>query len=125
MGHRKSRRPSRKPPMFKISKGGLTDCGYHSSDPADVRHKALKKAAKKYGPGNTVLKLNAICILNKNRAPTASKIFCRDKKWVQKTFGTVKSPKKSGRKSPKKSPKRTPKKKVAKKPTRSRRIDKS
>jgi len=70
-----------------MKKGQLSELGYRSSDYAEDRHKALRKAVKKYGAGVVVLKLNAICILNKNRAPSSSEIFCRDKRWVQRTFG--------------------------------------
>jgi hypothetical protein len=86
-----TRKKSPKGLIGNLSKGSLTKYGYSSRDSTEDRHKALKKAAKVYGPEKLVLKLNAVCVLNKNRAPTLSKIFCRDKKWVQKTFSKVKS----------------------------------
>ena len=71
-----------------VRKGLLTKYGYKISDTAGNRHIALQKAAKEYGAGNLVLKLNAICVLNKNRSPSQSAKYCADKRWVERVYNT-------------------------------------
>ena len=71
-----------------VRKGLLTKYGYKISDTSGNRHIALQKAAKEYGAGNLVLKLNAICVLNKNRSPSQSAKYCADKRWVERVYNT-------------------------------------
>ena len=80
------RRRSRNLVRIKLSpkhKGCLKKLGYSSRDVPEVRHKSLRRAVQQYGKGNVVKKLNAICVLNKNRSPLISRTFCTDKKYVK------------------------------------------
>jgi hypothetical protein len=47
---------------------------------------ALIKAVSEYGPLSTLRKLNAIAVLNKNVAPTRSKVYRTDRDWISKTY---------------------------------------
>ena len=42
---------------FKLKEGSLTGLGYHTTNPAKSRHRALNKALKRYGYTKTVRKL--------------------------------------------------------------------
>jgi hypothetical protein len=75
----------------KLRQGTLTKYGYHSTDPLATRHRSLVKAISVYGPTTVILKLNAICILNKNTNPKISKIFCTDKRWVMSRTRSLKA----------------------------------
>ena len=114
------------PVRIKVRKeGALSKYGYHSSDSAEVRHRALRKAARGSSPVEIVRRLNAIAVLNKNRKPRMAAKFRADMHWVQKNLYPADkraSPKrKTARKSPKKSAKRaSPKRKSPKKSTKKR-----
>ena len=72
-----------------LKKGDLKDAGYDHTDPAHERHMALIKAVSEYGHLSTLRKLNAIAVLNKNVAPTRSKIYRTDRDWIKKINFTV------------------------------------
>jgi len=72
-----------------LKKGDLKDAGYDHTDPAHERHMALIKAVSEYGHLSTLRKLNAIAVLNKNVAPTRSKIYRTDRDWIKKIYFTV------------------------------------
>ena len=72
-----------------LKQGDLKDAGYDHTDPAHERHMALIKAVSEYGPLSTLRKLNAIAVLNKNVAPTRSKIYRTDRDWIKKNYFTV------------------------------------
>jgi hypothetical protein len=76
----------RRRPITISKKGALRKFGYSTSDSPTKRRRSLRKAAKKYGAVDVVKRLNAICILTKNTAPTRSKKFCSDKRWVQRNL---------------------------------------
>ena len=83
------RSSSRRIPPLK--KGLLKKYGYSADKSASERHSSLRKASKAYGPGGLVRKLNAICVLNRNRSPKNASKFCADKRWVQNTLLKKKS----------------------------------
>ena len=72
-----------------LKKGDLKDAGYDHTDPAHERHMALIKAVSEYGALSTLRKLNAIAVLNKNVAPTRSKIYRTDRDWIKNIYFTV------------------------------------
>lgn len=95
-----SRRKSGKKPRGRIiikRKGDLTGLGYSTKKSASSRRKSLTRAKNRYGYGSVVKKVNALCILNKNRSPKTSAIFCSDKKWLMSNYGKK-------RKTPRKTP---------------------
>jgi len=71
-----------------LKKGDLTKYDYKNVKKlsAKVRHNALKRAVRVYGPLTLFRKLNAVYIYNKNTNKTVSRIFKRDRDWVKKTF---------------------------------------
>lgn len=69
-----------------LKKDELKKFGYSTSKSAAGRHRALNKSVKKYGALKTFRKLNAVATLNKNRAPSVSKVFLRDREWVNKKY---------------------------------------
>lgn len=66
-----------------LKKGALEKFGYHTDESADKRHKALAKSVKKVGYAETIRRLNAVRVLNKNTNPSLSRLFTRDMHWVQ------------------------------------------
>lgn len=103
----------------KLKTGSLTKYGYHVHDTKTIRHKALKKALKEYGFATLIRKLNAVRVLSRNTAPSNSKKYADDIKYIEKMVKT--SPKKyskrksSKKTSRKKSYKKRPSKKKSKK----------
>lgn len=76
---------TRKNVIGPLKKDELKNLGYSTSKSAVSRHRALNKSVKKYGALKTFRKLNAVATLNKNRAPSVSKVFLRDREWVKRT----------------------------------------
>jgi hypothetical protein len=66
-----------------LKKGDLIRFGYSTKKSVRSRHISVGKAARAYGKGTIIKKLNAVAILNKNRNPVVSKIFREDMKYVQ------------------------------------------
>lgn len=86
----------------KLVKGELKQFGYAASGTVRSRHIALGKAIKEYGQLSVFRKLNALAVLNKNRAPSTAAIFRADTNWIKEKYRMGKSP---AKKSPaKKSP---------------------
>ena len=77
-----------------LKKNELVNLGYSTKKSAVARHRALNKSVKKYGALKTFRKLNAVATLNKNRAPSVSKVMLTDRNWVRKTH--MKSTRKKG-----------------------------
>jgi len=112
----------------KLKKGLLTKYGYSSKETTQKRHSALKKAAKEYGAGNLVQKLNSIYVLNRGTNPKVAATFNKDKKWVMKNLeydgaahGSHKRKRKSRSRKRTKSKKRKSRRKRSKSKSRRRR----
>jgi hypothetical protein len=67
-----------------LKKGHLKNLGYDATAAAGPRHEALKKAVKRYGRASTIRKLNAIATYTKRTAPSRSKTYKQDMRFVQK-----------------------------------------
>ena len=67
-----------------LTRGALSQFGYHLSDSQPQRRISLEQAVAYYGPGSVIKKLNAVRTLSKNVAPKNSKRYSRDIKFVQK-----------------------------------------
>jgi hypothetical protein len=70
----------------KLRKGELIKYGYQYRLSDSLRQAALKKAIKRYGPLSVYRKLDAVAKLSLRTAPDASRIFSRDRNWVQDNF---------------------------------------
>lgn len=66
-----------------LKKGALEKFGYHTAESAEKRHQALVKSVKKVGYAETIRRLNAVRVLNRNTNPSLSRLFGSDMKWVQ------------------------------------------
>jgi hypothetical protein len=64
----------------------LIKFGYQYRLSDRLRHAALEKAAKAYGPHRLVQMLTAVANLTVHTAPDAHKIFARDQDWVSEKF---------------------------------------
>jgi len=65
-----------------MRKGELKKHGYVYEEPEHVRHEALNKAIKEFGPLGVFHKLDAIAKLSKRTAPKASRVFKEDLDWL-------------------------------------------
>ncbi len=84
---KRSRKRSRNNEInIPLKKGELSKYGYKASYTAKVRRKALEKAIKSYGALSVYRKLNAVYVLNKNRSPSSSRSFLRDRNWVKSNY---------------------------------------
>jgi hypothetical protein len=72
--------------ISKLKEGSLKAVGYDAQEPAPKRHEAIKKAVDRYGKLSTLRKLNAVALYTKRTAPSRSKTYRTDKKWVKKTY---------------------------------------
>jgi hypothetical protein len=70
----------------KLRKGELIKYGYQYRLSDSLRHDALKRAIKRYGPLSVFRKLDAVSKLSKRTAPDASKIFELDRNWVRENY---------------------------------------
>jgi hypothetical protein len=70
----------------KLRKGELIKYGYQYRLSDSLRQAALKKAIKRFGALSVYRKLDAVAKLSLRTAPDASKIFTRDRNWVQENF---------------------------------------
>jgi hypothetical protein len=70
----------------KLRKGELIKYGYQYRLSDSLRQAALKKAIKRFGALSVYRKLDAVAKLSLRTAPDASKIFSRDRNWVQENF---------------------------------------
>ena len=69
-----------------LKRGELGQYGYSSFKPEEERDEALDQAVSNYGSLSVFRKLNALSVYSKNRNPTASRIFKKDRDYVKKTF---------------------------------------
>ena len=69
-----------------LRKNDLKQYGYSTRKSDNIRHRALLKASDKYGAGSVLKKLNAVYVYNRNRAPFASSVFEKDKKWLHNKY---------------------------------------
>lgn len=69
--------------LFVLSKGTLTQYGYHTDLSEKDRHTALRRALKHIKPLSVYRKLNALYVLNKNR--TLGSLYRGDAEWVKTT----------------------------------------
>jgi hypothetical protein len=74
------------PGIGEMKEGLLTTVGYSAKKGKTVRHRAIRKAVRKYGSLSTLRKLNAISILTKRTSKGRSSTFKADRNWVKKTF---------------------------------------
>jgi hypothetical protein len=74
-----------------LRKGEMTKFGYSSKKPEEERHEALKKAVAELGPLSTYRKLDAVAKLGVRVAPDASRIFAKDRDWVERKFGPLRA----------------------------------
>jgi hypothetical protein len=70
----------------KLRKGELIKYGYQYRLSDSLRQTALKKAIKRYGALSVYRKLDAVAKLSLRTAPDASKIFSRDRNWIQENY---------------------------------------
>lgn len=78
--------PGKGKKIFTLKKGELTQFGYETFASPESRHRALKKSVEAVGYKPTVLRLNALRVLEKNR-PFLHKRYTDDMKWVQDHMG--------------------------------------
>ena len=72
-----------------LKKGELIKYGYSYRLSDKMRHEALKRAVKAYGPLETYHKLDAVAKLSKRVAPDASAIFTLDRDWVRERLNSA------------------------------------
>ena len=70
----------------KLRKGELIKYGYQYRLSDSLRQAALKRAIKRFGALSVYRKLDAVAKLSLRTAPDASKIFSRDRSWVQENY---------------------------------------
>lgn len=83
---KRSKRSRRNNINIPLKKGELGKYGYKASYSLKNRRKALEKAIKAYGALSVYKKLNAVHVLNKNRSPSTSNVFLRDRNWVKSNY---------------------------------------
>jgi len=74
-----------------LRKGEMTKFGYSVTKGEEARHEALKKAVAELGALSTYRKLDAVAKLGVRIAPDASRIFKKDRDWVQRKFGPLRA----------------------------------
>jgi len=74
------------PGIGKLKEGKLVRLGYSATRKIGSRHKALKKAVKKYGALSTFRKLNAASTYTKRTSKGRSRTFKADRNWVKKSY---------------------------------------
>ena len=74
-----------------LRKGEMTKFGYSVTKSEEARHEALKKAVAALGALSTYRKLDAVAKLSVRIAPDASRIFKKDRDWVQRKFGPLRA----------------------------------
>ena len=70
----------------KLKTGDLKTLGYDPMEPVELRHWAVERAVRRYGPKSTLQKLNAIATYTKRTNPSRSKTYRTDKNYVQKKY---------------------------------------
>jgi hypothetical protein len=69
-----------------LRKGDLTAFGYSHTKGTAARHRSIDKAVSRYGRNSTIRKLNAIAVYSKRTAPSRSRTYKRDMRYVQKKY---------------------------------------
>ena len=72
--------------ISKLRKGDLIKYGYQYRLSDSLRIKALKRAIIIYSPFSVYKKLDMIAKLSKKSVPDASKIFLKDRDWIQEHY---------------------------------------
>ncbi len=85
----KIRNKSRKcvPGIGKLKKGELGRYGYTTTAKSTTRHRALRKATRKYGALSVYRKLNALAVYTKNSSPRTSKTVKADRNYIGRHHG--------------------------------------
>jgi hypothetical protein len=71
----------------KLHEGELSDVGYSFTKKPILRHRALNKATKKYGPLSVYRKLNALSVYTKRTSPKTSKTAKADRNYLGRKYG--------------------------------------
>ena len=74
------------PGIGPMKEGLLKKVGYSAEKGKTARHKAIRKAVKKYGPLSTFRKLQAVSTYTKRTSKGKSKTYKADRNWVRKMF---------------------------------------
>ena len=74
------------PGIGKLKEGKLVRLGYSAIKGKTARHKALKKAVKRYGALSTFRKLSAASTYTKRTSKGRSRTFKSDRNWVKKSY---------------------------------------
>jgi len=74
------------PGIGPMKEGLLTSLGYSAEKGKTVRHKAIRKAVKKYGALSTFRKLQAVSTYTKRTSKGKSRTYKADRNWVRKMF---------------------------------------
>jgi len=69
-----------------LHEGNLKKYGYSSKKSETKRHGALRRAKSEYGGLSLFRKLDAVAKLTVRKAPGASRVFKRDRKWIKNHF---------------------------------------
>lgn len=64
-------------------KGSLRMLGYKEHESSEKRHRALRKAVRRYGLKKTEAKLTAVQVLSEHINPEFSRTLQSDKKWLR------------------------------------------
>lgn len=78
--------PGKAPPSkryIKDLKEGALD-GWHHNESAKKRRAAIRKDVRQVGCRKTILRLNAMRVLNKRQAPAAARTAVTDMNWLRK-----------------------------------------
>lgn len=70
--------------FIHLRKGTLTQYGYKTVAPDAQRQRALREAVAAEGPTPIARKLNALAVLNKNRAPQYTRIYAKDRLFIDR-----------------------------------------
>jgi hypothetical protein len=74
------------PGIGPLKEGKLVRLGYSATKGKTARHRALKKAVKRYGSLSTFRKLNAAATYTKRTSKGRSRTFKADRNWVKKSY---------------------------------------
>ena len=74
------------PGIGPLKEGKLVRLGYAVTKGKTARHRALKKAVKRYGALSTFRKLNAASTYTKRTSKGRSRTFKVDRNWVKKSY---------------------------------------
>jgi hypothetical protein len=84
--HRTKWQKKHGPGIGPLKEGKLVRLGYAATKGKTARHRALKKAVKRYGALSTFRKLNAASTYTKRTSKGRSRTFKTDRNWVKKSY---------------------------------------